>query len=157
MLRMLVRTGVALLLPLAVSRATVAQVDVSVSSSTFKPEERIQAAVVNKSGAPVSYCVEFGQSSPHGKTTESTPLPFYIEGRGGGRWSVLLIGPDIGSARHPVTLDSGTSQFFLFRLRNMGNMRLVLHYWPGERDDVCEESARGKKTTRSKVFSIVKK
>src|SRR5215475_3923730 len=109
MLRMLVRTGVPLLLPLAVSRATVAQVDVSVSSSTFKPEERI--AVVNKSGAPVSYCVEFGQSSPHGKTTESTPLPFYIEGRGGGRWSVLLIGPDIGSARHPVTLDSGTSQF----------------------------------------------
>jgi hypothetical protein len=137
MLRMLLPTGVALLLPLAVSIATVAQVDVSVSSSTFKPEERIQAAVVNKSGAPVSYCVEFGQSSPHGETRESTPLPFYIEKHGAEKWGVLLVGPDIGSARHPVTLASATSQGFPFRLRDTGNMRLMLHYWASERADVC--------------------
>jgi hypothetical protein len=30
----------------------------------------------------------------------------------------------------------------------------VLHYWVGNRDDVCSQGAKKRKTARSKVFSI---
>jgi hypothetical protein len=147
------RTVVGVFLLLVLSRATFAQVEVFVPSNTFKPEEVIQAKVT--SSAPVSYCVEFGQTSPHGETVVNTPLPFYVEKRGTDKWGVLLIGPDVGSSRHPIILDSGASQDFPFRLIDIGKMRLVLGYWVGERDDVCNEAAKGKRTAKSKDFSVV--
>jgi hypothetical protein len=150
------RTVVGVFLLLVLSTAAFAQVEVFVPSNTFKPEEVIQAKVTNKSSAPVSYCVEFGQTSPHGETVVNTPLPFYVEKRGTDKWGVLLIGPDVGSSRHPIILDSGASQDFPFRLIDTGKMRLVLRYWVGERDDVCNESAKDKRTAKSTDFSVVK-
>jgi len=140
---------------LLLSAVALAQVEVGVPAKRFQPEDKIEAKIVNKGTSPVSYCVEVGQWSPHAGTVEATPIPFHVEGRHGGKWSVLMIGPDIGSSRHPVTLDPGASCTFPFRLLGAGKRRLVLYYWVGERDDVCDESAKGHKTARSQVFSIV--
>jgi hypothetical protein len=150
------RALIAVTTSLFLSAAALAQVEVGVPASRFRPEERIEAKVVNNSASPVSYCVEVGQWSPHAGTIEATPIPFHVEEQHGGKWSVLMIGPDIGSSRHPVTLDPGSSCTFAFRLLGTGRRRLVLYYWLGERDDVCDESAKGRKTARSQVFSIVK-
>ena len=131
------------------------QVKIVLSASSFKAEDKIEAVIVNQGRVPVSYCVEFGQSSPKGAAAESTPVPFHVERRQSEKWSVLLIGPDVGSSRRVVELEAGKSQDFPFRLLDKGNMRLVLHYWLGERDDSCSETAKGKKTAKSQVFSII--
>jgi hypothetical protein len=111
---------------------------------------------VNKSNTPVSYCVEYGQSSPHAGTTESTPMPYYFQNRGGEAWHVLLIGPDVGSMRHPEILDPQASAAFPFRPNDKGEMRWSLYYWVGERKDICDESAKGCKTAKSHSFMIVR-
>ncbi len=134
-----------------------AQMQPNVPLTRFAVEEKIEARLVNKSNTSISYCVEYGQSSPHDGTTESTPIPFFVESRHGGGWHVLLIGPDVGSMRHSEILDPGASATFPFRLNDKGEMRLSLYYWIGERSDVCDESAKGRKTTKSRVFSIVEK
>jgi hypothetical protein len=149
------RTVVTISLVLLLVGAAAAQIEVRVPASSFKQEGRIEARVSNKGALPVSYCVEFGQWSPHAGTIEGTPIPFLVERQSGESWKVLVIGPDIGSSRHSVTLDSGASSEFPFRLNNTGRLRLVLYYWAGERNDVCDESAKGRKTAKSKVFSIV--
>ena len=133
-----------------------AQVEIRVPASFFKPEGRIEGKVANRGRLPVSYCVEFGQESPHAGTSESTPIPFHVERKNGDIWNVLLIGPDIGSLRRSITLGAGASNGFPFRLNDTGQMRLALHYWVGERSDACDEPAKGRKTAKSKVFSIVK-
>jgi len=150
------RTLAALLLALIPVGAATAQVVVSVSAGSFKPEDRIEAKVINKDRLPVSYCIELGQWSPHAGTVESTPVPFYVERKNHDNWNVLLIGPDIGSSRQPATLSPGTSSEFSFRLHDIGEIRLVLHYWIGERDNVCKGSTKGSKTAKSKLFSILK-
>ena len=150
------RTRIALSLFLILVGAAAAQVEVSLPANLFKPEDKIDARIVNKGRLPVSYCIEVGQWSPHAGSIESTPIPFHVERKNDDKWSVLLIGPDVGSSRHSATLSPGASNEFPFRLNNIGEMRLVLHYWIGERDDACEGSTRGRKTAKSKVFSIVK-
>ncbi len=134
--------------------AAVAQVELSVPTGPFKSEDQIQAKVTNKSRLPVSYCVEFGQGSPHAGTLESTPVPFHVERSNDGKWNVLINGPDEGSSRHPITQEAGASNEFPFRLNDTGQMRLVLYYWAGDRSDVCDESAKGRKTTKSRPFMI---
>jgi hypothetical protein len=154
--RSLCRNVGAIWLPLFLVGTSVAQLEINVSGRTFKAEDSIGVKVTNKSELPVSYCVEIGQWSPHAGTIESTPIPFYVEAKRGGSWKVLMIGPDIGSSRHPVTLETGASNEFPFRLNNLGQMRLLLYYWIGRRNDVCDDSTEGRKTARSKGFSIVK-
>ena len=134
-----------------------AQVRLRVPSVNFNAEEIIRAEVVNESTNPVSYCVMFGQQSTFAGTHEATPIPFYVERRGGGSWHVLQNGPDLGSLRHPVTLNPGESHSFPFSLNDTGEMRLSLYYWTGERNDVCGKSPKGRKTTRSQPFSLVMK
>jgi len=151
---MLCRLTIVIVLALLPVRAAVAQLELSVPSGPFKSEDRIRAEVTNKSGVRISYCVEFGQGSPHAGTLESTPVPFHVERNTGYKWNVLINGPDEGSSRRPITQEAGTSNEFPFRLNNTGQMRLVLYYWLGDRSDVCDESAKGKKTAKSKVFSI---
>jgi hypothetical protein len=131
------------------------QVQLTVPHASFQPKEQIVATVTNRGKTAVSYCVEFGQHSPKDDSTENSPIPFYVE-RLRGKWTVLLIGPDIGSARRTVTLEAGKSHEFPFRLLDTGKMRLVLHYWAGERDDVCSEPTKGRKTATSPEFSVVK-
>ena len=88
--------------------------------------------MLNSSNVPVTYCVEFGQHSPKGDTTETTPIPFYVRKRNGNHWNPLLIGPDIGSSLSVVVLDPGKAHEFPFRLVDTGSIRLVLEYWLGE-------------------------
>ena len=130
------------------------QISLVVPTASVAPEQTIAAKVQNTSASAISYCVEFGQHSPMGVTIEATPIPFYIEHRQDGKWSVLLIGPDIGSTRRPVVLRPGESHDFPFRLLDRGRMRLVLRYWIGEREDVCSEPKKGRKTVRSAMFTI---
>jgi len=150
------RTRIAISLFLILVGAAAAQVEVSLPANLFKSEDKIDARVVKKGKLSVSYCVEMGQGSPHAGTIESTPIPFQVERKNEDKWSVLLIGPDVGSSQHSVTLSPGASSEFPFRLNNIGEMRLVLDYWIGERDDVCEGTKKGRKTARSNPFSIIK-
>ena len=151
---MLQRLVIAMSSVLVLLSTAVAQVELSVPSGPFKPEDRIQAKITNKGRMPISYCVEFGQWSPHAGTIESMPIPFYIEKRNGEKWGVVMNGPDIGSSRHTVQLEPAGSNDFPFRLFDKGDMRLVLHYWTGNRDDTCSETPKGRKTAKSKMFSI---
>lgn len=132
----------------------VAQVKLSVPKSWFSAGEKIEATVTNKGAAPITYCMEYGQTSPHGGKLEPTPIPFHVESRDGGVWHVLLNGPDVGSGHQAEMLDSGASLAFPFRLNNAGEMRLSLYYWVGERKDVCGESAKRRKKTKSRSFMI---
>ena len=142
-----------LLLPLAGSAP--AQVQVVLSAKSFKVRETIRAKVMNDGKVPVTYCVEFGQHSPKGDTIESTPIPFYVQRRQDGKWSTLLIGPDIGSMQSPVVLEPGKSQEFPFRLTDAGEMRLVLRYWVGALEKLdCPNPQRQAKTRKSPVFSL---
>jgi hypothetical protein len=134
--------------------ACIGQVELTVPAGSFKSEDVIRAKLTNESKLRISYCVEFGQGSPHDGTLESTPVPFHVERNNGGRWSVLMNGPDVGISRRPVTQEAGASNEFPFRLNNTGQMRLVLYYWTGEHNDVCGERTKGRKTAQSKVFSI---
>ena len=135
--------------------SAIAQVQIDVAARSFKSEDVIHAKVSNKGALPVSYCVEFGQTSPGAGTLESTPTPFNVEKLNGEKWGALMIGPDVGSSRHAVELVPGSSQDFPFRLRDPGIVRLVLHYWIGKHEDVCSGMVKRRKITRSKVFSIV--
>jgi hypothetical protein len=42
-----------------------------------------------------------------GDSIESTSSPFFVERNDKGKWSVLLIGPDVGDNSQPVEVDSG--------------------------------------------------
>ena len=132
------------------------QVKVVLPAKAFRVRETIQATVTNDGKVPVTYCVEFGQHSPKGDAIETTPIPFYVQKRHEGRWSTLLIGPDIGSLRSPVVLEPGKSHQFPFALVDVGDMRLVLRYWVGDLENLnCSSPPKGTKTKKSKVFSVV--
>ena len=132
-----------------------AQVRVVIPKRQFQPEEQIPAKIENLTSRPITVCVEFGQWSPKGNTSESTPSPFFVERNDSGKWRVLLHGPDIGSSRHPVEVDSGKSLEFPFRLIDKGTMRLRLDYWMDSRPDMkCDEAAKGTKHSRSATFTV---
>jgi hypothetical protein len=145
--------AIVLFCPIALS-----QVRVSTPRTEFKSHDQINVQVTNGGKRTVSYCVEFGQYSfktggGGADDMESTPIPFYVQRQNGHKWGILLIGPDLGSSRHAVTLKPGESQQYPFRLSDRGRMRLVLEYWNGDNDKVCEHPKR-KKTARSSVFVV---
>jgi len=134
------------------------QVHMATSRTDVNSHDRIDVQITNSGKNAVSYCMEFGQysfkaGSGAAEDMEPTPIPFYVQREGGGKWSTLLNGPDIGSMRRVVVLKAGESQQFPFRLGDRGRMRLVLDYWRGENDGVCEYP-KGKKTTRSNIFVV---
>ena len=132
-----------------------AQAQIILPARTLSAGEAIEAGVLNRSNVPVTYCVEFGQHSPKGDTTETTPIPFDVQRRSGNRWKTLLIGPDIGNLLSAVVLDPGKAHEFPFRLVDTGSIRLVLEYWLGDRKNLsCPGPTKGKKTARSEVLSI---
>jgi len=121
----------------------------------YQPKEQIPAKLENQTSQPITVCVQFGQWSPKGDMIEATPSPFFVEQNDNGKWSVLLIGPDVGSNSQPVEVDSGKSLEFPFRLNGEGTRRLRLDYWIGSRPDVkCNGSAKGKKHLRSATFTL---
>jgi len=132
-----------------------AQVRVVIPKRHFQPKEQIRATLENHTSQAITVCVEFGQHSPKGHTIESTPIPFFVERNDNGKWSVLLIGPDVGSRLAPVELDSGKSLEFPFRLNDEGKMRLRLDYWAGSLPDMkCPGPARDTVHYRSAIFVL---
>jgi hypothetical protein len=132
-----------------------AQVRVVIPKRYYHPKEQIPAKLENHTSQPITVCVEFGQHSPNGHTTESTPIPFFVERRDNGKWTVMLIGPDVGSKLAPLELGSGKSMPFPFRLNDEGTMRLRLDYWIGSRPDVkCTSPTKGANHYRSAIFVL---
>ena len=103
----------------------------------------------------MTFCVEFGQTSRKDGEVESTPIPFWVESYGNGRWGTLMIGPDMGRGEFPVMLEPGKSQEFGFRLNGTGTMRLRLLYWRGAFPDLdCQKPPKGAKRVTSSTFVL---
>lgn len=131
-----------------------AQVKITIPKRNFQPEEQIEAKLENQSSQPITFCVEFGQWSPKAGTLESTSSPFLVEVNHDGRWSVLLSGPDIGSNRQSVKVESGKSLTFTFRLNHQGMVRLRLDYWIGSTDARCDRTEKGARHLHSATFTV---
>lgn len=95
---------------------TIAKVKVTLSAQHYKAGEEIHAKIENTGSSGVTFCVEFGQTSMNEGEVESTPSPFWVQRNNDGRWSTLIIGPDVGSLRGSIVLQEGESQDFHFRL-----------------------------------------
>jgi hypothetical protein len=139
------------------SIAASSQVKVSIPSDNYKAHDLIDVAIENQTNAAISFCVELGHWSFRAKGSatqrETTPTPVYVQARGKRGWSMLLIGPDIGSMRHSVWLAAGESQHYPFRLSDPGQMRIVLDYWEGENDNTCA-NPKDRKRVSSRVIWV---
>jgi hypothetical protein len=140
-------------LQFALALVASAQVQVTVPAHEFIANETIPATVQNDGREPVTFCVEFGQTSTHVATTEVTPIPFVIQAISKGAWHALLVGPDVGSSRHAVVLEAGKSIEFPFRLNATGNVRLLLIYWQGSLPELeCSKPPKGSHVVKSNAF-----
>jgi hypothetical protein len=132
-----------------------AQVRVTIPSQELTFRHKFPATVENASTEPVTFCVEFEQTSSNGIITERTPIPFVVERWSEGTWHTLMIGPDVGSLRRPVVLITGQSQEYSFRLNVLGRTRLLLTYWQGSKPDlVCTKPPKGARKAKSKPFEL---
>jgi hypothetical protein len=146
--------GVLVILP----DAAFGQVHIKLSAQEYKMQDNIFAKVENAGSGAVTFCVEFGQtSSGHGQV-ENTPSPFWVQQTNdNGKWSTLLIGPDVGSLRGPVVAEARESKEFRFRLNTHGMTRLRLAYWRGSLPDLdCRNSPKDRKVVTSAVFMVRK-
>lgn len=138
------------------SLTTAAQVRIHIPPQRQKKYEKIHASVENAGSKPVSFCVEFGQWSPKGDgEIETTPSPFSVQRNNDGKWSTLMIGPDVGSLKAPQVLDPGKAVEFPFRLGDFGRMRLQLNYWNGSFPSLnCHTPPKGARLVTSAVFTV---
>jgi hypothetical protein len=140
---------------LASAEGVIAQARVTVPSPQFQVQEQIRARIENLNRQPITYCVEFGQTWTNGTETEPTPSPFAVQQRANGKWSTLLIGPDVGSFDRPVVLEPGKSEEFPIKLNSRGGTRLQLFYWFGSKPDlICSAPPKGVRKVTSKPFTI---
>jgi hypothetical protein len=146
----------ALSLLLVSNTAVMAQVKINISQEHYKKYEEIHANVENSGNSPVTLCVQVGQTSPTGEGgIESTPSPFWVQNYGDGKWSTLLIGPDVGSYKGVAVLEPSESMKFPFRLNASGRMRLRLNYWRGSMPNFdCHAPPKGVKQVTSTVFTV---
>jgi hypothetical protein len=140
----------------AFSLTAAAQVKIHVPQPHQKKYEKISASVENSTSKPVTFCVEYGQSSPKKEgEVETTPYPFWVQQNYNGKWSTLINGPDVGSIRSPVVLDPGKSMEFPLRLGGSGEMRLRLNYWnAGVPSLDCHAPPKGAKLITSSAFTV---
>lgn len=138
------------------SFTAMAQVTIHVSPQRQKKYETVLARVGNTGSKPVTLCVEVGQTSPKGTgDIEITPSPFWVQRNNDGRWSTLMIGPDVGSLRKSEVLDQGKWLEFPFRLGDSGQMRLRLNYWNGSLPSLdCHVPPKNAKLVTSAIFVI---
>lgn len=131
-----------------------AQVRVALPSVEVHLHGKIAATVQNERNQPVTFCVEFGQTSSDGTDIEPTPSPFVVQQKRAGKWSTLLIGPDVGSNRVPVVLAPGESSRFPIRLNSVGQTRLQIFYWIGSEPGLtCDKPPKKPKRAESQVFT----
>jgi hypothetical protein len=133
-----------------------AQVKIHVSPSHHKKYGTIHTSVENTGSKAITFCIQGGQTSPKGGgEIEATPSPFWVQKNSDGRWSTLLIGPDVGSFQRPQVSEPGRSLDFPFRLGESGQMRLRLTYWNGSRQSLaCDAPPRGAKVATSAPFAV---
>jgi hypothetical protein len=133
-----------------------AQVRIHVSPSHHKRYETIHTSVENAGSKPITFCIQVGQTSPKGGgEIEATPSPFLAQKNSDGRWSTLLIGPDVGSLLQPEVLEPGKSLDFPFRLGESGQMRVRLTYWNGSQQSLaCDTPPKGTKVATSEPFAV---
>jgi hypothetical protein len=133
-----------------------AQVKIHVSPSHHKKYETIHTSVENAGSKAITFCIQVGQTSPKGGgEIEATPSPFWVQKKSDGRWSTLLIGPDVGSFQRPQVLEPSKSLDFPFRLGESGQMRLRLTYWNGSRQSLaCDAPPKGAKVATSAPFAV---
>jgi len=142
-------------LALILPTIAIAQVRINIPAQHHRAQEEIHAKIENTGGRPVTFCVEFGQTSPKGGEIESTPSPFWVQRNSDGKWSTLIIGPDVGSIRAAVVLGARESKDFPFRLNNSGRIRLRLNYWRGSIPNLdCHAPPKDLKLVTSAVFTI---
>jgi hypothetical protein len=147
-------TLAALMFSLCLPTATIAQVRISLPVRRYHVQEEIRAKVENSS-SPVTFCVEFGQTSPKGGEIESTPSLFWVQRRSNREWSTLMIGPDVGGFTAAVVLEVGESKEFPLRLNASGRMRPRLNYLRGAIPKLdCHAPQRDLKLITSAVFKI---
>ena len=133
----------------------IAQVKITVPSQHYRVHQQIQAKVENTSTRPVTFCVEFGQTSMKEGEVESTPSPFWVQRNSDGKWDILLIEPDVGSVRGAVVLEGGKSKDFPLRLNDSGKMRIRLNYWRGSIPNLdCHAAPKDMKLVTSAAFAI---
>jgi hypothetical protein len=141
--------GLSLFLP----GIAVAQVRIAASARGLREGVQIHASVENIGKRAVTFCVEFGQTSPRGNAIESTPSPFWIQSNRNDKWDTLTTGPDVGSRRLAVVLEVGESRDFPFRLKDGGMLRLRLNYWHGSIPNMdCDAPPKDAKLATSKSF-----
>jgi len=146
---------VPLVLYLLIPSAVAAQVKIDVAAKHYRVQEEIHARVENTGGRSVTFCVELGQASPRGAEIESTPSPFWVQEYSDSKWGTLMIGPDVGSIRAVVVLETGESKEFPFRLNDSGRMRLRLNYWYGSILNMdCYAPPKRLKLATSSIFTI---
>ena len=152
----MIRAALSLVLLYAFLPSAAAQVRVSIPLQSFHIHDEIPAKVENATSEPVTFCVEIGQRSTNGTTTEATPIPFVVQTSSEGKWRTLLIGPDVGSLRRPVVLEAGKSDEFPFRLSEPGVMRLLTEYWKGSNPGLdCSKPPKQAHEVKSKPFTIL--
>jgi hypothetical protein len=134
----------------------VAQIKIHIPPQNQTKYETIHASIENAGSKPVTFCIEVGQTSPKGGgETETTPSPFWVQRNDNGKWSTLIIGPDVGSLKTREVLDPGKSMEFPFRLGDSGQMRVQLRYWNGSLPSLdCHEPPKGAKRVASAVFTV---
>ena len=140
-----------------------AQAHLVLPKTRFDSLEPIGAAVRNDGRKPITLCVELSQWFFHGDETNFAPSPFLFQIPAKRKWkqlfrkkwATILIGPDIGSIRAPAVLQSGRQYDFPFRLDgHAAELRLLLYYWDGDREDACSVHARGARKVASIAFQI---
>jgi hypothetical protein len=140
---------------LILATAASAQVKITVPAQQYKAHDEIHAKVKNTGNNAVTICVEFGQTSMKAGEVETTPSPFWVQRNDNGKWSTLMIGPDVGSARASVVLEAGESKEFPFRLNDSGQMRLRLNYWRGSIPKLnCHRPPKDSRLATSSAFNV---
>jgi hypothetical protein len=138
------------------SLPAVAQAKVHIRPQHQTKHETIHATIENAGSTPITFCIEVSQTSPRGGgETETTPSPFWVQRNDNGKWSTLMIGPDMGSLKTREVLDAGKSIEFPFRLGDSGQMRVQLNYWNGSLPSLnCHAPPKGAKSVTSAVFTV---
>lgn len=132
------------------------QIEVVLPSSRSTADLRLTARISNNSSQPITYCVDWEQTSPSSRAArESTPTPFLLEGSDGdadGQMRLLSLGPRV--SLYPVVLAAGLSRDYTFQIEHGEyHVRLTLRYWLGAQQKMdCRKPPKHARTLRSAFF-----
>jgi hypothetical protein len=118
----------------------------------------VATRVRNESGQAITFCVDAGQCSVSGNIVEHTPIPHIVESRRNSeeRWAAVDLGWNANEGRRVFVLEAGRSADFPFRIRPVGEIRLVLRYWTGAIPNLnCETPPVGWREIKSRTAATL--